>query len=78
LLATSHETSGFLRSVIESHSGDSAVATIAAESLRIANSEFLARLEHLFQIDVSKIRVRNPIGCSHCAREGVPELNGIR
>ncbi|HDR9474375.1 ATPase, T2SS/T4P/T4SS family [Burkholderia multivorans] len=78
LPAASSETNDYLRAVLERHSDDAAVVTIATESLRVASAGFLARLEGLFSIDVSNIRVRNPIGCPHCRREGVPELNGIR
>ncbi|KVN48726.1 hypothetical protein WT12_08235 [Burkholderia territorii] len=78
MLAVSNQTHEHLRAVIESHSSDPAVVAIAVDSMRVADAAFLARLENLFQIDVSNIRVRNPLGCPHCSREGVPELNGIR
>lgn len=56
---------------------DAAVAEIAEASLRIVSPEFLRRIEGLFAINVAGMRVRNPFGCKHCRRDGVPELNGI-
>lgn len=78
LLAVSEETNTYLKNVLSMPGVDSAVAEIAAASLRIASSPFLHNLQRLFAIDLSNIRVRNPNGCAHCMREGVPELNGIR
>lgn len=60
------------------NSDDPAIVEIAATSIGIASTESLNRVHRLFSFDVSGMKVRNPHGCSHCMREGVPELNGIR
>ena len=36
-----------------------------------------ARLERLYDVDLSMVRVRNPEGCSRCRRIDMPQLNGF-
>lgn len=69
------DTATVLRKAVDSD--DAAIAEIANASLRIVSAEFLRRIEDLFSLDVAGMRVRNPFGCSHCRRDGVPELNGV-
>jgi general secretion pathway protein E len=39
-------------------------------------ADYLRRIEHMFDLDIAKLRARNIHGCPHCRRDGVPELNG--
>lgn len=39
---------------------------------------YIARLERLFNCDLSAVRIRNPQGCDACRREDMPELNGYK
>lgn len=57
---------------------DPVVTRLARKARRIADPAMLHRVERLFHFDVKSMRVRNPLGCPHCAREGVPDLNGLR
>jgi len=38
---------------------------------------YAARIETLYDIDTSRLRIRNPQGCPHCADAAVPELLGL-
>jgi general secretion pathway protein E len=40
-------------------------------------SKYLGRLQGLFDIDLKELRLRNPEGCGHCRRSGLPELAGL-
>lgn len=40
--------------------------------------DYFGRIERLYGISHSKIRIRNPQGCPHCQREGLAELNGLK
>lgn len=44
---------------------------------RIASSDYLNRLERLFDIDVDGIYLTNLNGCPKCRKPGLTELNGI-
>lgn len=39
---------------------------------------YFERIERLYGIDAARIFIRNPDGCPHCRREGLPELNGLK
>ncbi|MDO8280746.1 MAG: ATPase, T2SS/T4P/T4SS family, partial [Burkholderiaceae bacterium] len=39
---------------------------------------YFTRIERLFDISASSLRLRNPEGCEHCLRPGLPELAGYR
>ncbi|RMX08160.1 secretion system protein E [Corticibacter populi] len=39
---------------------------------------YFERIERLYGIHHSLIFVRNPHGCEHCRRSGLPELNGLK
>ncbi|WP_206955992.1 ATPase, T2SS/T4P/T4SS family [Trinickia acidisoli] len=76
---TAIETMKLLDNILASHGRhDAVVMRLAQKANRVASSAILRRIERLFHIDVKHLRVRNPLGCQHCAREGVPDLNGLR
>jgi general secretion pathway protein E len=77
LEATSDETRKVLDNLLSS-SADAVLIRLAQKSRRIADLSMLQRIEGLFDIDVKRLRIRNPMGCQHCARDGVPDLNGLR
>lgn len=39
---------------------------------------YLARIERLFEVSAANLKFRNPAGCEHCMRPGLPELAGYR
>lgn len=39
---------------------------------------YLARVSGMFGIEAQDIRLRNPEGCPHCRRPGLPDLAGLR
>lgn len=39
---------------------------------------YWGRIESLYGIPRARYRLRNPQGCSHCRRDGLPELNGLQ
>ncbi|MDP3136987.1 MAG: ATPase, T2SS/T4P/T4SS family [Burkholderiaceae bacterium] len=39
---------------------------------------YFTRIERLFEISAASLRLRNPAGCEHCLRPGLPELAGYR
>lgn len=39
---------------------------------------YFTRIERLFDISVAGLKLRNPAGCEHCLRPGLPELAGYR
>lgn len=41
------------------------------------HEEYWSRVERLFHLDRDKFRLRNPDGCPHCRKDGIPELNGF-
>jgi type II secretory ATPase GspE/PulE/Tfp pilus assembly ATPase PilB-like protein len=41
-------------------------------------TDYFKRVERLFALDPSGMRLRNPMGCQHCQRDGLPELAGYR
>lgn len=42
-----------------------------------AHHRYFERLERLYHVDRGRYRMRNPEGCPHCRKEGLPELNGL-
>lgn len=40
--------------------------------------EYWGRIESLYGMPRSNYRIRNPQGCSHCRKDGLPELNGFK
>ena len=73
---TSPETQKLLNEILSSVS-DPVVARLARKAKRVADPAMLQRIERSFGFDVKRLRIRNPHGCAHCAREGVPDLNGL-
>ncbi|MDR8092969.1 Flp pilus assembly complex ATPase component TadA [Burkholderia gladioli] len=67
-----------LKQIAEDAQVAPAIARAAALGLRTASVHAMNRIERLFQFDPKRMRVRNPLGCPHCLRENVPELNGLR
>lgn len=41
-------------------------------------TDYFKRIERLFALDPTGMRLRNPAGCQHCRRDGLPELAGYR
>lgn len=78
LEATAETTATFLKELAERPGLDPEMAPLVAAALKASSPSYLHRIERLFGIDPGRIRLRNPAGCSHCIREGVPELNGVR
>lgn len=57
---------------------DPVILRLAQKTSRVAAPATLDRIERLFQFDAKRLRLRNPLGCPHCQRDGVPDLNGLR
>jgi type II secretory ATPase GspE/PulE/Tfp pilus assembly ATPase PilB-like protein len=72
------ETVPTLQRLVADASLDPAIARNARKSLSVASADTMHRVEKLFDFDPKRMRVRNPLGCPHCMRENVPELNGIK
>lgn len=71
------DTQERLAGIIEAAT-DPVVKEHAYTAAKTCSREYRNRVEGLFKFDTGRMRVRNPYGCHHCKREGVPELNGIR
>ncbi|MDP3135894.1 MAG: ATPase, T2SS/T4P/T4SS family [Burkholderiaceae bacterium] len=41
-------------------------------------ADYFKRIERLFSLEPTGMRLRNPMGCQHCRRDGLPELAGYR
>ena len=41
------------------------------------HQRYFERLERLYKVGREHYRLRNPEGCPHCRKEGLPELNGL-
>lgn len=78
LEATAYSTAKFLKGLAGKPGLDPEMAPLVAAALRASSPASLNRIERLFGFDPSRMRLRNPAGCAHCVRDGVPELNGVR
>lgn len=79
LEATADDTAKTIDGIL-SASGDydPVVVRLAKKASRVVAPATLERIERLFQLDVKRLRVRHPLGCPNCRRDGVPDLNGLR
>lgn len=43
-----------------------------------SGAKYINRLQALYDLDESRIKIRNPMGCIRCRRDSLPELNGMK
>jgi type II secretory ATPase GspE/PulE/Tfp pilus assembly ATPase PilB-like protein len=79
LEATTADTLKIIEGILSSSGDhDPVVVRLAKKANRVLAPATLERIERLFQFDVKRLRLRHPLGCPHCRRDGVPDLNGLR
>lgn len=53
------------------------IAEPASSQYSDSGAEYIKRIDRLYDVDQSLIRIRNPQGCEKCRHDGIPELNGF-